>query len=367
MNRKSFVIAAGLVGVVAATACEEKRSDLGDTVAPNAYGFQLLGAATNLPRGSVRMVFKRNAADARPDSFIVTLSGLDSLDGGFYVPWAGDSLGTSFKRLTGALSASRRDTALDVDGNIVATTVAIPTTDPSMGNKSAIKNGNPRTTWTWIFTRASSGLAASDSMQTFLITLEDTETPTEPHATRRPLWARRGNGSPSSSQGTANAALRFGNWGPLVGDERVFSATPARGRGIFQSDVFMINDSTLVRPPMGYYYAVFMAGAFYGVTSDTLSFGAQTSPWPRRHLSQYDADATITDPLVVLDTPPSILAGSMRVSADTITGLPAEFPYKTFTEVWVTLAPKLGFANRMGTARVLRGTIPFVITSGQLQ
>jgi hypothetical protein len=366
VNRKLLILA-GLAVAGAGVACTEERSDLDDTIAPNAYGFQLVGAATNLPRGSARWVFKRNAADARPDSIIVTLSGLDSLDTGFYTAWVGDSLGTTFKRLTGALSASRLDTTLDQDGNVVATPVDIPTTDPSMGQKSAIKNGSPRTSYTWIFTRASAGLAASDSMQTFLITLEDSESATEPNATRRPLWARRGQGSPSASNGTANASIRFGNYASEIADDYLFSPAPARGRGFFQQDVVIINDSTLVRPPRGYYYAFYLAGPFYGAAGDTLFLGPQTSPWPRRHLSQFHADSMITDPLVVLDAPPSILAGSVRVSADTMPGLPADFPYKGFNEVWLTVAPKVGFIGRMGTARVLRATVPFVINSGTRQ
>lgn len=370
MNRRMLLV--GALGAAAAFGCTESRAILTDPVSPNAYDYQMLSTGTNLPRGTAVFVFHRNAADATPDSVNVTLNGLDSLATGFYTAWAGDSLGTdgSWRRLTGLLTAVRQDTGFDAIGN------AVPAAPISFdfGQQSAITNGGPRTTFTWKFTRASSGLAASDSIQTFMITIEGTNSATTPSASRRPLWARRGEGSavPASGKAFRTTALKFGNWAPLALNEYLFSATPARGRTYIQANVMETDDSTLARAPMGYYYALFAVkappvGQLTG--GDTLFMGELTSPWPRRNLSLYNSDSLVTDPLVVLNVPPSILSASGRMSADTIPKLSANAaagtPYKGYTELRLNLESKNGFRGQMGAGRILAGAIPFFITVGQ--
>jgi hypothetical protein len=125
-----------------------------------------------------------------------------------------------------------------------------------------------------------------------------------------------------------------------------------------------VNDSSLARPPIGYYYALWaLKPALGSEAADTIFLGDQRSPHPRRDISHFDADVSVPDPLVVLTNPPSILAGSVRVSADSL-GLPSEFPWKGFTEIWVTLEPKAGIRGRMGVMRIANGFVPGVITLG---
>jgi hypothetical protein len=359
MKRAVFmaVVAAAVIGA----ACSEERATLSDPIVEDAFGFGLQLNATNMPTSSsARFVFKRTPADVTPESVTVTLRGLDSLTSGFYTVWIGDSLGTSFKRAAGALSVVRTDTTFNEDG----APVPAPTTI-DLGTVSSFQNGSPREVFTLAITRGTAGLAVSDSIQTLLITIEETADASTPSATRRPFWARRGEGVAGPATGTAfrTSALRFGNWGPLASDQYLY--VPAmRGRGAFQGQVLTVNDSSMARPPVGYFYAMYAITAPTATTpGDTLYLGEQRSPWPNRDLSQFDADVSITDPAVVLDVPPSILAGSVRVSGDTL-GLPATFPYKGVTEVLVMLEPKTGIRGRMGVMRIANAFAPGVITSG---
>lgn len=360
MNRRVLFVTA--FAALGATACSEERAIFTEPVGDAAYGFQLQQTATNLPRGSVRFL------TTGAESVTVTISGLDTLTTGFYTAWLGDSLGTTFKRVTGSLRATRQDSTLDALGNVapVGGSTAPTPVVIELGNFSAMQNGNPRTTFRWAFTRAGSGLVAGDLMQHFVITIEDNATATTPSASRRPIWARRGDAALSA--GARTPALKFGNYAPSVLDEYVFSGTPARGRGYFRGATLTVNDSTLARPPIGYYYAFFAMGAFYpqpgAPASDTIFIGDQTSPWPRRELSHFSADSMISDPLVVVDRPRSIIAGSQRIAAADA-GRAGEHPWANLEQVWLMVKPKAGPRGVAGTARILRGTVPFVIFSGQ--
>jgi hypothetical protein len=354
---KNRVLLLTVAGALAVGACTEQRAILTDPVRLNAYDFLMVNTATNLPRGSTRFRF----GNAATDSIVVSLQGADTLGTtGFYTAWIGDSLGTNWVRATGLVTAVRQDTVLDALGN------PVPATPLSFnfGLQSAIQNGGPRTTVTWSFARSSSGLAATDSMQTFLITVESNSTATTPSASRRPLWARRGDGSGASPR---TISLKFGNWGTTSLTEYRFIATPARGRAFIQGPVLEVNDSTMPRPPVGYYYAVYAIKAAAGtVAGDTVFVGDLTSPWPRRNLSLYNSDSLVTDPAVVVTIPPSILSGSARMSADTIAKLGSgPTPYKGYTEVRLSLESKNGIRGRMSEARMLAGSILFFITVGQ--
>ncbi|HYV98337.1 MAG TPA: hypothetical protein VE967_12830 [Gemmatimonadaceae bacterium] len=372
MNRRILVL--GGFAILTAAACNEKRALLSDPIGASAYGYQMQQQATNIPRGSVRFKFHATPAAVTPDSFVVTLQGIDSLGpNGFYTAWAGDSLGTTFKRITGVLEAQRTDTALDALGNVLSQ----PQPKVTVGTFSAIQNGSARTTYTWRFERTNAGLAATDSMVVFLITVEDNNAATTPNATRRPLWARRSEGGPAG--GLATSTLRFGNYAGNPLSQYLFVPTPARGRGVIWGSILEVTDSTLSRPPLGYYYAVYAVKEVPpGQTNgDTLFVGDLTSPYPRRNLSLYNADSIRTDPLVVLDIPPSISVGAARISADTVSKLPKDVvctdygdkvvscPYKGYSNVRLTLESKNAIRGRMGPARILGAAIPFVVTAGQ--
>lgn len=377
MNRRLMIL--GAAGVVSLAACSEKRAILTDPIGATAYGYNMANLATNLPRGTVRFKYHTSAAAVTPESVTVTLSGIDSLSSGFYTAWIGDSLGTTFKRVTGLLTAVRTDTSLDAIGNIVATPVPL-----TLGTFSAIQNGNTRTTFTWKFERTAAGAASADSATVFLISIESSNAATTPNATRRPIFARRPEGSPSG--GVATSPIRFGNYAASTSDQYLYSATPARGRGFVWGEVLFTRDSSLAVPPIGYYYATYLIkfvppGA---TTGDTLFLGDLTSPWPNDGVSLHDADSVASiDPTNVVAALPTfpqnreIIAGAVRISADTVAALPSAIcstnaagdnrpcPYMGFTEVRLTLESKNAARGRMGPARILGGAVPFVITSGQ--
>ena len=363
--RRATALLAFAATAAMVVACDDERATLSDPIAPLIYGFNLVPNATNIPNaGSARFQYKRTAAETTPESITVTVRGLDSLSTGFYTLWVGDSLGTSFKRAAGGVTVVRVDTTFNEDG------APIPaTTNVNLGTLSAFQNGSPRETFTIGISRTTAGLAASDSMQTFLITIEDNNAATTPNLNRAPFFARRGDGSAAPAAPAAafrTGTLRFGNYAPLAIDQYAFVAA-IRGRGGFQGPMLLVNDSSLSRPPKGYFYAMWAIKAAVGAEpGDTVYLGPQRSPFPNRDISHFDADISIPDPAQVLTNPPSILAGSVRVSADTL-GLPANFPWKGFTEIWVTLEPKAGFSGRMGLMRIANGFAPGVITLGQRQ
>jgi hypothetical protein len=356
MKRPLIAFAAAAVLVAA---CDDERPTLSAPITGDFYGFVLVPAATNFPTlSNVRFQFKRTAADAAVESLTVTLRGLDSIPGKFYTVWVGDSLGTSFRRATGGLSMVRTDTTFNEDG------AAIPNpTTFDLGQTASFTGGSPREVFTLGVTRASAGLAPSDSMQVVLVTVEDSPNATTP-SSRQTFWARRGDGSAVPGTGTAfrNSALRIGNFNADPLAEYRFVPT-ARGRGGFQGPTLLVNDSSLARPPIGYFYAWWAVKAPTATEpGDTIYLGEQRGAYPYRASSQFNADVEETDPNV-LSVPPSIIAGSIRVSADTL-GLPDDFPWKGFTELRLVLQPKDGVSGQMGVMRIAVGFPPGVITAG---
>lgn len=351
MNRRLLALTAVLS--LGLAACDEERANVNEPDYDAAYGFSLSPSATNLPRGSVRFL------TTGAESVTVTLAGLDSLTSGAYTAWLGDSLGTTFTRVTGALSVVRADTTFDADGNPIPSPVTI-----QLGDRSSFRNGGQNQTFTWRFTRAGSGVGTG-AMQHFVLTIEDSDNATSINATRRPLFARRGDAALTA--GARTPALIFGNYAPLAADQYRFVAS-IRGRGHFRGPVLQVTDSTLSRPPMGYYYAMYTYKRARGaVAGDTLFLGRQASPYPNRALSQYNADSIITDPANVVDSPRMIVAGQTRTSVDTIPGFASAFPYKDYFEVWVTLQNKASEPGRMGPGRMAFGVVPTVINLGERQ
>jgi hypothetical protein len=211
------------------------------------------------------------------------------------------------------------------------------------------------------------GGRGAGAIQTFLVTIESTEGATTP-GSRRVLWARRDGGT--------TRAIQFGNWGPTAQEQFLFVGT-ARGRAAIQQTLLIAVDSSMPRPPLGYYYAMWAHKRVPGQTTgwDTIFLGEQTSPFPRRHLSQYNADSVITDAAVVLNVPRSIIAGSVRFDArDEPSLLNPEVdrpacqsygcPFLGYNEFWVTIEPKDGIRGRMGAGRILLASIPTIVGDG---
>jgi hypothetical protein len=338
-----------LIGVVAS--CEDQRAIATEPVGDRAFGVGL-AVTPNIPAGTAR--FALSATTPANDTVRFTVTGLDSLYAPFYTVWVGDSLGVTFKRAAGTLQIITTDTVVNAQGE------ASPLIDTVniAGPVSTFQNGGMGRQITFIMTRASAGLTATDPLRTLLVTVEQSATAATPGG-RRPLWARRVEG--------VTPALRFGTYHANPDSQYVYVAT-GRGRAIWRSDIMIINDSALTRPPAGYFYASFMVQRdTLGLLSDTLFLGAQTTPFPDRQ-SLLDADSIIVDERYQTLTPPAIAAASNRLQADTVPALVANrqqfgAPFAGFAQVLITLELKNNETGeeRLGPAIVLKADVPGVI------
>jgi hypothetical protein len=287
----------------------------------------------------------------------------------------------------------RTDTILDAFGD----PIAVPDTNV-ITNVSAFSNGGPRHQLTFQTTRAESGLAADAEVDVVFVSVESDANASSPTATRRPLWARNAGGTlvrtrhidttatlpvvvadTTFDRTFRSTSLAFGNFAFDAADQYVY--VPAgRGRAYFRGDVMVINDSSLVRPPLGYYYAAYVVKSddVTNLPVDTVYLGPITAPFPSRDVSLRHADSVLVAPEVqVLVIPPNvaggwanpspsaILAASTRVSADTVSALMgATGAFRGLTQVLITLESKNAAEGRLGPAIVFRAGVPEIVRFG---
>lgn len=380
-STRSRVFALGVVGALAAVAaCTDDRSTVLEPQSVQ-YGFALLADGRNLPGGTV--AYRRPATTAAAATIdtavIITLRGLDSLTTKVYQVWLVDTTaaGTDFANVikaTGNLRIIRTDSALDAAGDVV-TTQDIRT----VSGVSSFSNGGPATQVELTVTRATSGVGATGTTPLtraiVLITLENDANATVP-GDLRPLWARRAERSaevqanqpgtvpPVPLSLTATSPSRFGNFALRASAEYRFLPV-GRGRGAFGEDFVVFDDSSLSRPPIGYYYAgVVIKRNAANRPVDTLQLGPQTAPLPRRNISLIDADVSTPDQ-VVQTTPPSIIAAANRVSVDTVPRFQGnDTPFLGFSDAYVTLESKYGVPNSAAPTIILSGAVPGVVRNG---
>lgn len=362
MRRVALRLIATAATTALLVACNTDGAVSTDPVGPPAYGVSLTPVGTNIPRGTARFVFPRSPADTVGDTLHVSIAGLDSLTDSYYVVWVGDSAGSSFHRLTGTAVVTVTDTTLNAQGDPAPDSV-----QQTYPGTSAFQFGGPRTRVDFTATRASAGLSASDSLQVLLVTIETDPNPAAPSASRRPLWAARGELSSVPATGTAYRAgkLNFGHYDPSAAAQYRFVPS-GRGKVQVRGTVLIVNDSSLSRPPLGYYYAVFAVKRDTAKNPiDTLYFGPETSPFPRRDISLYDADSVTVDPLAQPSSPQEILAAAVRLDADTVAGLQGQAqPYRGYAQLYVTLESKSATPGRMGPAVILAADLPDAIRVG---
>jgi hypothetical protein len=398
MNRIRRFILPVAAGILALSACEPDQAITTEPVGDPAYGILLQLAPTNLPRGTARFPAPA-ATDVPPtvtadDTIGVVLAGVDSLEGAFYSVWLANDDGTSVTKGVGTLTVVRTDTILDAFGD----PVAVPDTTVTT-NVSAFSNGGPRHQVTFKTTRAASGLAADAEVDVVFVSVESDANASSPSTTRRPLWARNAGGSlittlhidtiatvPAVVTDTTidrryrSVNLTFGNFAFVAADQYVY--VPAgRGRAYFRGDVLVINDSSLVRPPLGYYYAAYLVKSddVTNLPVDTIYLGPITAPFPNREVSLLHADSVLVAPevqVVVIPpnlaggwanpSPSAILAASTRVSADTVSALMgATGAFRGLTQVFITLESKNAAEGRLGPAILLRAGVPEIVRFGE--
>lgn len=411
MNRIRLFILPVVACILALSACEPDQAITTEPVGDPAYGIQLQLTPTNLPRGTARIP-DPHPTDVPPtttltDTIQVNVAGLDSLEGAYYSIWLADSLGQNIVKATGTLRVIVTDTVLDAFGDPVAE----PDTTIYLG-VSAFANGGPRHSFQFTTNRAQSGLAATDLVQLVFVSIESDPGATAPSVTRRPIWARRAGGtavrrivaidtltfeidtitpSPLETDTTLVTDttfiprhritnLSFGNFAFEPADQYVY--VPAgRGRAYFRGDVMVINDSSLSRPPLGYYYAAYVVKSddVTNLPVDTVYLGPITAPFPNREVSLRHADSVLVAPEVqVLVIPPNlagswpnpspsaILAASTRVDADTVAALMgAAGAFQGVSQVFITLESKNAAEGRLGTNILLRAPVPGIVRFGE--
>ncbi len=163
-----------------------------------------------------------------------------------------------------------------------------------------------------------------------------------------------------TTAGTSTSPLRFGNYHPRADSVYVFGISGRGFASVFNDEILIIEDSSLARPPEGYYYAASLIRRdSANVVRDTILLGAQTAPFPRRNVSLRDADISLVDP-VVQASPPIIVAASNRIDADTISALNAagNRPFLGVANVLITLESKFGFEAIVSPSVILSATVP---------
>lgn len=385
MKSMRLGILAAVSAVLVAAACSDERSITYDHVGDLGYGILLAKQSTNLPRGRI-VVPNTPIASATPaaDSILVDLAGLDSLSTGSYAIWVANDSATKFALLSGTLTIQKIDTTINNAGDPVFTpsTVTIP-------NVTTFRNGGQNYFMRFSSNRArATGLAATDSANMIIVSIE-TGTPGAAPSATRPLWARRSATAADTLRIPAGAAgtlfrlggFKFGNFAPRVADEYVYATstfgrtiginttnavatTPniPRGRVEVRGSIFTVNDSNYYRPPKGYYYEAWaIRNDTLGRWIDTLSLGVKASPYPNR-ISFLNADTEIPDPTAMFGTPtPVIFASQHRVSADTIPAakpIANGRPWNGFAFTYVTLQNKFAPKDRMGAVAVMTAGLP---------
>jgi hypothetical protein len=338
------MLAVGAIAVPALTACEDERAITREPVGERAFGVRLLPSTVfNFPRGS---------AGISGNDITLNLRGLDSMSTGRYVAWAGNEAGDSWVKLTGDLARVRTDTVKNAQGDDVPEQVTLA---PLTGI-SSWQDGNPATAYTFEAT------AAGPAPAQVVVTVEESDGASAPNLDRAFLWRKGSSGS-----------LRFGNYATAVEDEFLFPFV-GRGGADFRGNIVVINDSSIARPPRGYFYNAWLVRRdTLGGVIDNLDLGAMTTPFPSR-TSLVDADVSIVDPAFVYDEPYAILAGAWRFDWN---NAPAEIrsanlsatrvtdtgrPFAGFTEVIVTLEHKLGAAGVPSPHILLRAPVPGVVS-----
>ncbi len=350
MNRRVLLSSLALAGIGMLGACDVERTSVLTPFGVPSYDSRLAADGRNVPNGTLT----RTAAGI-DTSIRVRFAGLEPLASGAYQVWlakvvagatpGSDSVLASVTKATGTVFVIRRDTTIDlVTGDPIGKDTTLSTT-PSVSTFTA---GGPSTRVEIVVNRASVGANVRTDFNVVFLSIETSATAAAP-SDARPLYARY---EPT----TTSRALLFGRFHPRTDSSYVFTAT-GRGLAGIRGPILIVDDSSLARPPIGYFYAVAVVKRdTLGAAIDTLLVGPQTAPFPRRQVSLIDADVSVVDP-VVLVTPPSILAAAIRVDARVPSaGLPGANPFAGFQNILVTLETKQGVEAASPTI-ILSGTV----------
>ena len=352
--------ATGMIG------CSDETASVLRPLPIRSFNFILTREGQNVPRGTVVATRSSTAIT----SLSVEMQGLEVLrDPYFYQVWLG-SLNPTTNTISNyrPLTAARfirvtTDTTISPEGDFVPNTV----TDTVLNVPGSFNAGGPGT-----LVRLEADAAAlatvprttsSTAATVLLVTIDSVQgapTPPDSVGSQGRLWARSINFGTTSTRTTA---LSFGNFHADPAQEYVFRAA-GRGRGslLENENILIVNDSSLARPPRGYFYATTLVTREDGETFfnlDTIPLGPQTAPFPDRDVSLFDADIEQVHPVVQVAMPnPQIFAAQTRVDGDEVDGLGGSGnPFRGVALIWVTLESKFG-TEAASPVIILAGAAP---------
>ena len=341
--RHGRIAAAAIAVVVAATACKSDRATVFEPYGPNSYDFHLSNAddiaSAGLPAGTVTVT--TGATATTPGTVKVTLDNLHALSGSVYKVWIAEAINDDLVNVSPLVG---NITVTDAAGN-ETTTANASTFNGGAGTTIVIDadattfGSNPSTAQhNVVFVSIESGTGTSDT----------------PSATQ-PLWALYTVSANPSTPVTAN--MTFGAFAKKAADRYAYFIN-GHGEGGVRGTTLIVDDSSLARPPIGYYYGAFLVNAD---ASDTLYLGELTAPFPRRNISLRDADASVVDP-VVQTNPPLITTASILFDGSKA-GLTGTLPYEGWTNFFIALIAKQGVQGELPPNVVTSGTLPTIVTT----
>ena len=367
MQISRIAVGVSLAGAGLLAACSQDTATILDPLPNRAFNFVLTREGTNVPRGQA--IASRSSTGV--NTLEIRLQGLEKLeDPYFYQVWSAD-----FNTTTNAITDYRRlgsstvrvittDTTISEAGDFVPATDTVVSTNVA-GN---FNEGGPGTLISLNVTAASLGedpLTVGTGLNRLILVTIDSNaaapTPPDEFGTQARLWAR-GITRPTAT-GSLTTNFQFGNFHANAAQQYVF--LPAgRGRGavLENENILVIDDSSLSRPPVGYYYAAALVTREDGDNFnnvDTIPLGPQHAPYPRRGTSLFNADIEQVDEVVQVEFPnPQIFAAQTRVDGDEVAGLATTGnPFRGVALVLVTLESKFG-TDAVSPVTILAGAAP---------
>lgn len=365
MRRTSFArLFAGALLILGGTAaCSDDTSTVVRPLPNRAFNFLLNREGINIPRGTVTLA--RTGATAT--SLTVQVQGLEVLrDPYYYQVWLATHNATTNTVSDFVPVGSSRvitvttDTSISDIGDFVPRVI----TDTAL-NQPGFNRGGPGTLVTLQANAAALAAipAAATASRVLLVTIDSNPaapTPPDEFGTQARLWARSINTGTAASVTTS---LSFGNFHADPAQQYVY--VPAgRGRGVLleNENILIVDDSSLARPPRGYFYATYLVTRadndnFNNI--DTIPLGPQTAPFPDRDVSLFNADIQQVHPVVQAALPnPQIFAAQTRVDGDTVSALAGTGnPFRGVALILVTLENKFG-TDAASPATILLGAAP---------
>jgi hypothetical protein len=343
----------------AGVACNSDRANVLAPIGAPSWDFKLSSVGINLPRGTIAVA----APVGFKGTLTVNMQGLQALSAGTYRLWLADSAMTTVVKARGNIKVIETDTAFNAQGDPIVTIDS----SVAFAGATSFAAGGPRQR-VRVIIDSTTMVGAADPLlagRVFFITAEaDTSAATPASTSPRPLGAFH-----PLTAGSTN--LSFGYFSTDAVQKYVYISA-GLGTGGVRDNIMILDDSTTMRPPLGYYLASYLLWSDSTGARDTIPLGPQTAPYPRRNVSLLNADVDATIDPTVLASPPRIIAAANRIDADTVakltghnagaTGLAKD--YRGVSSVRIVLQNKLADPNAMSPTVIINGDMPDLVKKG---